>query len=163
MYSFHPYPWKTVEWSIIHMLDGNYTIHVSNLKPSFSTFVTIIQSTLLVQCQLQWETEVPGSKFLGQFNFKLYSHAQCELVIDSHPTCESKLNSHHWRELTGFTWLMWIWDGFFDRMGIQDSLSRCECKARSHGWRECRVGFTDRMWIPRIRKQSTFPICGLKQ
>ena len=110
----------------------------------------------LIQCQLPWETKVPGSKSIGQFNFKFDSHAQCELDIDSHPTRESKLNSHHWRELTGFTWLMWIWDGFFDRMGIQDSRSRSECKARSHGWRECRLGFTDRMWIPRIREQSTF-------
>ena len=100
----------------------------------------------------------PGSKSLGQFNFQFDSQAQCGLNIDSHPTRESKLNSHHWRELTGFTWLTWIWDGFFDRTGIQDSHSRCECKARSHGWRECRVGFAGQTWIPRIHQQNTFPL-----
>jgi hypothetical protein len=49
IFNLHPYPRKIVEWSLIHILDGNYTkIPVSNVNLLFFTFMTIIQSTILI-------------------------------------------------------------------------------------------------------------------
>ena len=57
---------KIVDLSLIHIWDGNYSkIHVSIVNPLSSTILTIIQTTLCIQRQLQWETKVSGSNSPG--------------------------------------------------------------------------------------------------
>ena len=80
---------------------------------SLYTLLIVVQSTLLIKCQIHWVTKVLEAKLLIQFNFYFNSHTLCVFEVDSHQTCELNLNSHWWWEFTVFPWLTLYSDIFW--------------------------------------------------